>query len=104
MLRRSAALLLLLGLGSPPRLAAQTAPRHARLEGKWQGKAQDEIRNIMVRGDSSAQFGGQVARWRGGGGRPGVTVGGGGWRGDGMKLGRGKRPLAGGGPRGRGPL
>src|SRR2546427_4236681 len=36
-------------------LAAQTtdAPRRPRLEGKWQAKAEDEIRHIMVRSDSS---------------------------------------------------
>src|SRR6266704_2715621 len=47
-----------------PALAAQASSpsRHARLEGKWQAKAEDEIRNIMVRSDSSAQFGDKVAR------------------------------------------
>jgi len=59
-----AVLVLLVGLGS--RLAAQTAPslHRSHLEGKWQAKTDDEIRNIMVRADSSAQFGEQVARWR----------------------------------------
>src|SRR2546423_291215 len=96
MLRRSAALLLLLGLGSPPRLAAQTAPRHARLEGKWQAKAEDEIRNIMVRSDSSAQFGDQVARWRVVGDSLWITLGDGVWQVYGMKLGSDKLTLAGG--------
>ena len=47
-------------------LAAQTteAVHRPRLEGKWQAKAEDEIRHIIVRSDSSAQFGDQVARWR----------------------------------------
>src|SRR2546430_8714952 len=60
-------------------LAAQTtdAPRRPRLEGKWQAKAEDEIRHIMVRSDSSAQFGDQVARWRGGGGSLWLALGGG---------------------------
>jgi hypothetical protein len=47
-------------------LAAQgtgTANR-ARLEGDWLAKSNEEIRHIMVRSDSSAQFGNQVARWR----------------------------------------
>ena len=47
-------------------LAAQktgTAGR-ARLEGDWLAKSNNEIRHIMVRPDSSAQFGDQVARWR----------------------------------------
>src|SRR5438445_10899362 len=47
-----------------PLAAQSTAPRHARLEGTWQAKTEDEIRNITVRTDSSAQFGEQVARWR----------------------------------------
>src|SRR5206468_3596990 len=47
----------------PAAAAAQTAHR-LRLEGDWQAKAGEEIRHIMVRTDSSAQFGDQVARWR----------------------------------------
>src|SRR5947208_14870470 len=85
MLRLSAALLLLFGLG--PRLAAQTAPhRAARLEGKWQAKAEDEIRDIMVRSDSSAQFGDQVARWRVVGDSLWITLGDGVWQVYGMAL------------------
>jgi hypothetical protein len=47
-------------------LAAQgtAAARRSRLEGDWQAKTDDGIRHIMVRQDSSAQFGDQVARWR----------------------------------------
>ena len=96
MLRRSAAFLLLLGLGPAPRLAAQTAPRHARLEGKWQAKAEDEIRNIMVRSDSSAQFGDQVARWRVVGDSLWLTLGDGVWQVYGMKLESDKLTLSGG--------
>src|SRR2546423_10236860 len=93
---RLSALLLLFGLG--PRLAAQAPPpRHARLEGKWQAKAEDEVRNIMVRSDSSAQFGDQVARWRVVGGSLWITLGGGVWQGYGMKLEGDKLKLAGGG-------
>src|SRR5213595_1349904 len=95
MLRLSAALLLLLGLG--PRLAAQTAPhRAARLEGKWQAKTDEEIRNIMVRSDSSAQFGDQVARWRVVGDSLWLTLGDGVWQVYGMKLGDEKLTLSGG--------
>src|SRR5256885_10187274 len=92
---RLSALLLLLGLG--PRLAAQTPPaRHARLEGKWQAKAEDEIRDIMVRSDSSAQFGDQVARWRVVGDSLWITLGDGVWQVYGMKLGGDKLTLSGG--------
>jgi hypothetical protein len=47
-------------------LSAQSAgsSRRSRVEGDWQAKSGDEIRHIMVRPDSSAQFGDQVARWR----------------------------------------
>src|SRR3989449_11483664 len=58
-----------------PLAAQSTAPRHARLEGTWQAKTEDEIRNITVRTDRSAQFGGQVGRWRGEGGKLRITVG-----------------------------
>src|SRR2546422_3831239 len=96
MLRRPAALGLLLGPGPPPGPAAQTGPRHPRLEGKWQAKAEDEIRNIMVRSDSSAQFGDQVARWRVVGDSLWITLGDGVWQVYGMKLDRDKLTLAGG--------
>src|SRR5207302_138217 len=51
--RCSAVIVLLVGFGS--RLAAQTAPpvplapRRSHLEGKWQAKTGDEVRNIMGR-------------------------------------------------------
>ena len=71
MLRPSALLILFLGSASPASppspLAAQASdprPQRVRLEGRWQAKTEDEIRNIMVRSDSSAQFGDQVSRWR----------------------------------------
>ncbi len=35
-----------------------------KLEGKWEAHTDDGPRLIMVRSDSSAQFGDQVARWR----------------------------------------
>jgi len=45
-------------------LGAQTSVTRRRLEGDWLAKTDDGIRHIMVRPDSSAQFGDQVARWR----------------------------------------
>src|SRR5256714_5983110 len=93
--------MLVLLLGIAPGLCAQTAhsgagPR-SRLEGKWQAKTDDEIRNIMVRGDSSAQFGDQVARWRMVGDSLWLTLGDGVWQGLGLKLPGGQIPVSGGG-------
>src|SRR2546428_13862952 len=80
-------------------LAAQTtdAPRRPRLEGKWQAKAEDEIRHIMVRSDSSAQFGDQVARWRVVGDSLRLTLGDGGWQVFGIKVAAEELTLLGGG-------
>jgi len=96
--RHSGLLVLLLGIA--PGLCAQSAhsgagPR-ARLEGKWQAKTDEEIRNIMVRSDSSAQFGDQVARWRVVGDSLWLTLGDGVWQVYGMKLGEDKLTLSGG--------
>jgi len=96
--RHSSLLVLLLGIA--PGLSAQSAhsgagPR-ARLEGKWQAKTDEEIRNIMVRSDSSAQFGDQVARWRVVGDSLWLTLGDGVWQVYGMKLGEDKLTLSGG--------
>src|SRR5438034_10861244 len=79
-------------------LAAQTteAVHRRRLEGKWQAKAEDEIRHIIVRGDSSAQFGDQVARWRMAGDSLWLTLGDGVWQVYGMKLDGDKLTLSGG--------
>src|SRR5437867_13324501 len=74
-----------------PLAAQSTAPRHPRLEGTWQAKTEDEIRNITVRTDSSAQFGEQVARWRVVGDSLWITVGDGVWQVYGMKLDGDKR-------------
>src|SRR5690349_24662682 len=57
-----------------------------RLTGDWQAKAGDEIRHIMVRSDSSAQFGRDVARWRLVGDSLWITLGDGVWQVYGMKL------------------
>jgi hypothetical protein len=76
-------LLALVGLGTS--LSAQ-ARRRPRLEGMWQAKSEDEIRIIMVRSDSSAQFGEQMARWRVVGDSLWITVGDGVWQVYGMAL------------------
>src|SRR2546425_6237215 len=95
--------ILVLLLGVAPGLSAQTthsgAGPRARLEGKWQAKTEDEIRNIMVRTDSSAQFGDQVARWRVVGDSLWLTLGDGVWQVYGMKLEAEQLTLSGGGVR-----
>jgi len=92
--------ILVLLLGIAPGLSAQTAHAgagpHARLEGKWQAKTEDEIRNIIVRSDSSAQFGDQVARWRVVADSLWLTLGDGVWQVYGMKLDGDKLTLSGG--------
>ena len=96
--RHSSLLVLLLGIA--PGLSAQSvhsgAGPRTRLEGKWQAKTDEEIRNIMVRSDSSAQFGDQVARWRVVGDSLWLTLGDGVWQVYGMKLGDEKLTLSGG--------
>ena len=92
--------ILVLLLGIAPGLPAQTAhsgagPR-ARVEGKWQAKTEDEIRNIIVRSDSSAQFGDQVARWRVVDDSLWLTLGDGLWQVYRMKLDADKLTLSGG--------
>src|ERR1041384_6409037 len=78
-------------------LGAQTAtPRRPRLEGHWPAKAHDAIRNIVVRGDSSAQFGEQVARWRIVADSLWITLGDGVWQVYGLKLENDKLTLSGG--------
>ncbi|HET8712427.1 MAG TPA: hypothetical protein VFM23_01955 [Gemmatimonadales bacterium] len=75
-------------------LAAAQVP--VRLAGNWQARAGDEIRNIMVRGDSSAQFGAEVARWRVVGDSLWITLGDGVWQVYGMKLAGDKLTISGG--------
>ena len=85
------------GAGTDPPSPSPTQPaQRARLEGKSQAKTEDEIRNIMVRSDSSAQFGDQVARWRVVGDSLWLTLGDGVWQVYGMKLDREKLTLSGG--------
>ncbi|HKW42165.1 MAG TPA: hypothetical protein VJN39_13020 [Gemmatimonadales bacterium] len=97
---RVGVLALLVGVALAATARAQTAddPHHraSRLVGKWEAKTADEIRNIMVRSDSSAQFGEQVARWRVVGDSLWLTLGDGVWQVYGMKLESDKLTLSGG--------
>jgi len=67
-----------------------------RLEGNWVARAGDEIRHIMVRGDSSAQFGDEVARWRVVADSLWITLGDGVWQVYGMQVGGDKLTISGG--------
>jgi hypothetical protein len=61
------------------RVSAQ-APRRTPLEGRWEARGPDDaIHHIMVREDSSAQFGNDVARWRVVGDSLWLTLGDGVW-------------------------
>ncbi len=75
---------------------ALVAQAPIRLTGNWQAKAGDEIRHIMVRSDSSAQFGQDVARWRVVGDSLWITLGDGLWQVYGMKLAGDKLTISGG--------
>jgi len=80
-----------------PLLAAfLVAQGPARLTGTWQARAGDEIRHIMVRADSSAQFGEEIARWRVVGDSLWITLGDGVWQVYGMKLVRDNLTISGG--------
>jgi hypothetical protein len=72
------------------------AQARLRLDGTWQARAGDEIRHIMVRSDSSAQFGDQVARWRVVGDSLWITLGDGVWQVYGLKLTTDKLTISGG--------
>lgn len=67
-----------------------------RLDGTWQARSGDEIRHIVVRSDSSAQFGEEVARWRLVGDSLWITLGDGVWQVYGMKLAADKLTISGG--------
>ncbi len=89
-------LTVLLGASALP---AQTPSRNVptpRLEGKWEAKTEDGPRLIVVRTDSSAQFGEQVARWRIVGDSVWFTVGDGVWNVYGMKVAGDKLTISGG--------
>ncbi|MGH9262810.1 MAG: hypothetical protein ACRD08_23405 [Acidimicrobiales bacterium] len=71
--------------------------RAARLEGTWQARGpDDQIHDIMVRRDSSAQFGSSVARWRVVGDSLWLTLGDGAWLVYAMRLERERLTLSGG--------
>jgi len=80
------------------RLPAQgSGPTHRpRLEGDWQAKTDNGIRHIMVRPDSSAQFGDQVARWRVVGDSLWLTLGDGVWMVYGLRVGSERLTISGG--------
>jgi hypothetical protein len=94
MTRRVLALCFLVGL----RGAAVAAQSHTmpRLEGKWEAHTDDGPRLIMVRSDSSAQFGDQVARWRVVGDSVWFTMGDGVWNVYGLKVQGDKLTISGG--------
>lgn len=79
--------------GSVLLLAAQAS---VRLTGNWQARSGEEIRHIMVRADSSAQFGEQVARWRVVADSLWITLGDGVWQVYGMKVAGDKMTISGG--------
>jgi len=76
-------------------VAAQTHTT-PRLEGKWEAHTDDGPRLIMVRSDSSAQFGDQVARWRVVGDSVWFTMGDGVWNVYGLKVQGDKLTISGG--------
>jgi hypothetical protein len=78
-----------------PALSAQGRSA-ARLEGKWEAHTDDGPRLIMVRRDSSAQFGDQVARWRLVGDSVWFTLGDGVWNVYGLKIAGDKLTISGG--------
>ncbi len=77
-------------------LVVMAAQGRARLDGTWQARAGDEIRRIMVRSDSSAQFGDEIARWRVVGDSLWITLGDGAWQVYGMRLAGDKLTISGG--------
>jgi len=93
---RSVALALVLGLSAAPLGGQGGGHASARLEGKWEAKTDDGPRLIVVRADSSAQFGEQVARWRIVGDSVWFTVGDGVWNVYGMRVAGDKLTISGG--------
>jgi len=75
---------------------AVAAQGRVRLEGTWQARSGDEIRHIIVRTDSSAQFGEEVARWRVVGDSLWITLGDGVWQVYAMRLAGDKLTISGG--------
>lgn len=92
---KQAAVWVALILAAPAALA-QSRTAHPRLEGKWEARTDDGPRLIMVRPDSSAQFGDQVARWRMVGDSVWFTLGDGVWNVYGLKMTADKLTISGG--------
>ena len=68
-------------------LAAQGPGRtRTAIEGDWEAKTDGGLRHIVVRPDSSAQFGDQVARWRLVGDSLWITLGDGVWEVYGLRV------------------
>jgi hypothetical protein len=88
------ALITACGIAAPALAAQARVP--ARLEGKWEAHTDDGPRLIMVRPDSSAQFGDQVARWRVVGDSVWFTLGDGVWNVYGLKVAGDKLTISGG--------
>lgn len=86
----------LLGAAAIARGASGQAVRHPHLEGQWEAKVSDGLHYVMVRADSSAQFGEQVARWRLVGDSLWFTLGDGAWQVYGMKAAGDRLTLSGG--------
>jgi len=76
--------------------AQATASKRVHFEGQWEAKVSDGLHYVMVRSDSSAQFGEQVARWRLVGDSLWFTLGDGAWQVYGLKVVGDKLTLSGG--------
>ena len=84
------------GLAAVAGVTVVAAQGPMRIAGNWQARSGDEIRHIMVRNDSSAQFGEEVARWRVVGDSLWITLGDGVWQVYGMKLAADRLTISGG--------
>jgi len=88
--------LVLLGAAGIGRGASAQAAHRLHLEGQWEAKVSDGLHYVMVRADSSAQFGEQVARWRLVGDSLWFTLGDGAWQVYGLKVTADRLTLSGG--------
>ena len=79
-----------------PAIGGAQVAKRVHLEGQWEAKASDGLHYVMVRADSSAQFGEQVARWRLVGDSIWFTLGDGAWQVYGLKVAGDKLTLSGG--------
>ncbi|HYK10757.1 MAG TPA: hypothetical protein VEV39_08155 [Gemmatimonadales bacterium] len=80
----------------PVMAGAQVTAKRVHLEGQWEAKASDGLHYVMVRSDSSAQFGEQVARWRLVGDSIWFTLGDGAWQVYGLQVAGDRLTLSGG--------